>query len=160
MWQKVAGELGIPWRSAESMHWQLGQQEMVARANAPVFQMYPLNRAKTSISAGTLGQESTKRRRSSPGKVECEHELKFGRASISPTAQEILEDHFKRDPYPDQKNVDMLSAATALSAKQVRTWYANARSRKTGASGKCTSYVTPSTKARPLLVLPGPQESC
>ncbi|KAF2118981.1 hypothetical protein BDV96DRAFT_488007, partial [Lophiotrema nucula] len=37
MWQKVAGEMGIPWRSAESMHWQLGEQEMSARANAPVF---------------------------------------------------------------------------------------------------------------------------
>ncbi|KAF2788643.1 hypothetical protein K505DRAFT_366290 [Melanomma pulvis-pyrius CBS 109.77] len=38
MWQKVATEMGIPWRSAESMHWQIGEQEMSARANAPVFQ--------------------------------------------------------------------------------------------------------------------------
>ncbi|KAF2811669.1 uncharacterized protein BDZ99DRAFT_440567, partial [Mytilinidion resinicola] len=37
MWQKVASEMQIPWRSAESMHWQLGEQEMSARANAPVF---------------------------------------------------------------------------------------------------------------------------
>ncbi|KAH8716926.1 hypothetical protein GQ44DRAFT_775685 [Phaeosphaeriaceae sp. PMI808] len=41
MWQKVATEMGIPWRSAESMHWQLGEQEMSARANAPVFQLHP-----------------------------------------------------------------------------------------------------------------------
>lgn len=33
--------MGIPWRSAESMHWQLGEQEMSARANAPVFQLHP-----------------------------------------------------------------------------------------------------------------------
>ena len=41
MWQRVATEMGIPWRSAESMHWQLGEQEMSARANAPVFQPHP-----------------------------------------------------------------------------------------------------------------------
>ncbi|KAF1352960.1 hypothetical protein EJ07DRAFT_168670 [Lizonia empirigonia] len=41
MWQKVATQMGIPWRSAESMHWQLGEQEMSARANAPVFQLHP-----------------------------------------------------------------------------------------------------------------------
>lgn len=33
--------MGIPWRSAESMHWQLGEQEMSSRANAPVFQLHP-----------------------------------------------------------------------------------------------------------------------
>jgi len=38
MWQKVASEMQIPWRSAESMHWQLGKQEMSMRTNAPVFQ--------------------------------------------------------------------------------------------------------------------------
>lgn len=51
MWQKVATEMGIPWRSAESMHWQLGEQEMSARANAPVFQLHP--------SATSLGSPPT-----------------------------------------------------------------------------------------------------
>ncbi|KAL5403719.1 hypothetical protein PMIN04_012762 [Paraphaeosphaeria minitans] len=41
MWQKVATDMGIPWRSAESMHWQLGEEEMSARANTPVFQLHP-----------------------------------------------------------------------------------------------------------------------
>ncbi|PVH90928.1 hypothetical protein DM02DRAFT_472046, partial [Periconia macrospinosa] len=40
MWQKVATEMGLPWRSAESMHWQLGEQEMGKRAKAPVFQLH------------------------------------------------------------------------------------------------------------------------
>ena len=40
--------MGIPWRSAESMHWQLGEQEMSARANAPVFQLHP---SATSLSS-------------------------------------------------------------------------------------------------------------
>ena len=50
MWQKVATEMGIPWRSAESMHWQLGEQEMSARANAPVFQLHP-SAAGTGLSS-------------------------------------------------------------------------------------------------------------
>ncbi|KZM26710.1 uncharacterized protein EKO05_0008792 [Ascochyta rabiei] len=50
MWQKVATEMGIPWRSAESMHWQLGEQEMSARANAPVFQLHPSATSNSSPS--------------------------------------------------------------------------------------------------------------
>ncbi|KAI1561707.1 MYB DNA-binding domain containing protein [Pyrenophora tritici-repentis] len=41
MWQKIATEMSVPWRSAESMHWQLGEQEMSARANGIVFQLHP-----------------------------------------------------------------------------------------------------------------------
>ncbi|KAF2845009.1 hypothetical protein T440DRAFT_511846 [Plenodomus tracheiphilus IPT5] len=33
MWQEAATELGIPWRLAERMHWELGEKEMDARAN-------------------------------------------------------------------------------------------------------------------------------
>lgn len=33
--------MGIPWRSAEWMHWQLGEQEMSARAKATVLQPHP-----------------------------------------------------------------------------------------------------------------------
>jgi hypothetical protein len=42
--------MGIPWRSAESMHWQLGEQEMSARANAPVFQLHPSATSNSSPS--------------------------------------------------------------------------------------------------------------
>lgn len=42
--------MGIPWRSAESMHWQLGEQEMSARANAPVFQLHPSATSSSSPS--------------------------------------------------------------------------------------------------------------
>ncbi|KAF1965720.1 hypothetical protein BU23DRAFT_435760, partial [Bimuria novae-zelandiae CBS 107.79] len=31
MWQEVAKEMGIPWRLAERMHWELGEQAMSAR---------------------------------------------------------------------------------------------------------------------------------
>ncbi|KAI1135892.1 hypothetical protein F5Y05DRAFT_164661 [Hypoxylon sp. FL0543] len=32
MWTKVSEEMGIPWRAAEAMHWQLGEQDMARRA--------------------------------------------------------------------------------------------------------------------------------
>ncbi|KAF2196089.1 hypothetical protein GQ43DRAFT_277981 [Delitschia confertaspora ATCC 74209] len=41
MWNNLATEMNIPWRSAESMHWQLGEPEMNARANTPLFQLHP-----------------------------------------------------------------------------------------------------------------------
>lgn len=53
MWQKVANEMGVPWRSAESMHWQLGEQEISARANVPIFQLHP------SGTSGSMDTEST-----------------------------------------------------------------------------------------------------
>ncbi|KAF3030325.1 hypothetical protein E8E12_000824 [Didymella heteroderae] len=52
MWQKVATEMGIPWRSAESMHWQLGEQEMSARANAVVFQSHSSATSSSSLPQG------------------------------------------------------------------------------------------------------------
>lgn len=43
MWAKVAEELAVPWRAAEAMHWQLGENDMARRAGVVPF----------SLSAGT-----------------------------------------------------------------------------------------------------------
>lgn len=32
MWAEIAGEMAIPWRASEAMHWQLGEAEMARRA--------------------------------------------------------------------------------------------------------------------------------
>ena len=37
MWNPIANELGVPWRAAEAMHWELGKQEMARRANVTPF---------------------------------------------------------------------------------------------------------------------------
>ncbi|TQB67445.1 hypothetical protein MPDQ_005761, partial [Monascus purpureus] len=37
MWTEIAQELAIPWRAAEAMHWELGEQEMARRAGAIPF---------------------------------------------------------------------------------------------------------------------------
>jgi hypothetical protein len=41
MWAKVAEEMAIPWRAAEAMHWQLGEQEMARRAGVVPFSLSP-----------------------------------------------------------------------------------------------------------------------
>lgn len=37
MWQKVAKEVGVPWRAAEAMHWQLGEADIARRVGAEIF---------------------------------------------------------------------------------------------------------------------------
>ncbi|KAI9849412.1 MAG: hypothetical protein M1838_000155 [Thelocarpon superellum] len=39
MWSKIAEEMQIPWRAAEAMHWQLGEQEMARRAGVVPFSL-------------------------------------------------------------------------------------------------------------------------
>jgi hypothetical protein len=37
MWAKISEEMGVPWRAAEAMHWQLGEKEMARRAGVKLF---------------------------------------------------------------------------------------------------------------------------
>ncbi|EDN06863.1 hypothetical protein I7I51_05606 [Histoplasma capsulatum] len=37
MWAKIEEEMAMPWRAAEAMHWQLGEQEMARRAGTVPF---------------------------------------------------------------------------------------------------------------------------
>jgi hypothetical protein len=39
MWSKVAEEMAVPWRAAEAMHWQLGEQDMARRAGVTPFSL-------------------------------------------------------------------------------------------------------------------------
>ena len=39
MWTPLAVELGVPWRAAEFIHWQLGETEMARRAGVVPFSM-------------------------------------------------------------------------------------------------------------------------
>jgi hypothetical protein len=39
MWSKIAEEMGIPWRAAEAMHWQIGEKEMARRAGVAAFSL-------------------------------------------------------------------------------------------------------------------------
>ena len=52
MWAKVAEDLGVPWRAAEAMHWQLGEHDMARRAGVVPFSMAPGGYAPTTSTAG------------------------------------------------------------------------------------------------------------
>lgn len=39
MWSKVAEEMAVPWRAAEAMHWQLGENDMARRAGVVPFSL-------------------------------------------------------------------------------------------------------------------------
>ncbi|GAQ11054.1 hypothetical protein ALT_8375 [Aspergillus lentulus] len=67
MWSKVAEEMAIPWRAAEAMHWQLGEQEMARRAGVVPFSLSSsaidppatrVRRASTSLSRPRKGSAS------------------------------------------------------------------------------------------------------
>ena len=57
MWKPVAAELGIPWRTAEGMHWIIGEQEMARRANVHPFST-TLQPSPSSTNNGTLSHQT------------------------------------------------------------------------------------------------------
>jgi hypothetical protein len=61
MWEMVASELGLPWRAVEAMHWQMGAEDMAARANERVFQPQSSSstRAPRSPPSGSSGGETS-----------------------------------------------------------------------------------------------------
>lgn len=64
MWSQVAKEMGIPWRAAESMHWQLGEQEMARRAG-----VVPFSLSSVALDAPPK-KRSPSRRSPSPGALD------------------------------------------------------------------------------------------
>lgn len=56
MWKPVATELGIPWRTAEGMHWIIGEQEMARRANVHPFSATLQPSSSTSINTNAPTQ--------------------------------------------------------------------------------------------------------
>lgn len=76
-------------------------------------------------------QTPLKRKSSVCGSLESKKNAKTRRATISPSAKDLFEYHFSIDPYPDKDTKDKIAAMTGLSVKSVKTWFANARSRKT-----------------------------
>lgn len=50
MWAKVAEEMGVPWRAAEAMHWQLGEVDMARRAG-----VVPFSLSSATVDSSTHG---------------------------------------------------------------------------------------------------------
>ncbi|GLA23698.1 hypothetical protein AnigIFM63604_003996 [Aspergillus niger] len=91
MWSKVAEEMAIPWRAAEAMHWQLGEQEMARRAGVVPFSLSSTaidppaprtRRASTSLSRPRKG--STSRPIPPPPQLPSVEELTAGVPAFAP----------------------------------------------------------------------------
>lgn len=54
MWGPLAAELGIPWRAAEAMHWQLGEVNMAHRAGVVPFSLAAVSQTATLPPANPL----------------------------------------------------------------------------------------------------------
>lgn len=67
MWAGVARDLGVPWRTAEAMHWILGEQEMARRAGVTPFAMAGAPVSDPSLSGGGLLGNPTSPRGSERG---------------------------------------------------------------------------------------------
>lgn len=55
MWSKIAEEMAIPWRTAEAMHWMIGEPDMAKRAGVTPFSLNPssdYSRRITELTAG------------------------------------------------------------------------------------------------------------
>lgn len=50
MWAKIAAEMEIPWRAAEAMHWQMGENEMARRAGVTPFTLTNTSTNSTATS--------------------------------------------------------------------------------------------------------------
>ena len=53
MWAPLAAELGIPWRAAEAMHWQLGETDMARRAGVVPFSFAAVSGPPSSMGFDT-----------------------------------------------------------------------------------------------------------
>lgn len=74
MWQVIAGEMGIPWRAAEAMHWQLGEKDMAHRAG-----VVPFSLSSVAIEAPKKRGVAGRRKSASPASTT--------QGSASPTMQ-------------------------------------------------------------------------
>ncbi|KAH0547999.1 hypothetical protein GP486_008259 [Trichoglossum hirsutum] len=67
MWSKIAEEMAIPWRAAEAMHWQLGEQDMARRAGVVPFSLSsvaldaPVKGRRTASNNSRAKKDSTPR---------------------------------------------------------------------------------------------------
>lgn len=90
MWSKVAEEMAIPWRAAEAMHWQLGEQEMARRAGVVPFSLSsaavdpPTTRTRRASSSISRSRKSSVSRPLPPPQLPSVEELTAGVPAYAP----------------------------------------------------------------------------
>ncbi|KAL9108592.1 MAG: hypothetical protein Q9227_006678 [Pyrenula ochraceoflavens] len=139
MWSKIAEELSVSWRTAEAMHWKLGEAEMARRAT-----IVPFAVEKKGF-ASSLSNQSKGNGRSG------------GRFYLTVKQQGVLRTWLKNhlhDPYPSPLMKSELARQTSLTVRQVEIWFANARKRSQKEQSQIKSStpndVSPHQKGSPL----------
>jgi len=90
MWSKVAEEMAIPWRAAEAMHWQLGEQEMARRAGVVPFSLSsaaidpPPTRTRRASSSLSRSRKGSVSRQIPPPQLPSVEELTAGVPAYAP----------------------------------------------------------------------------
>ncbi|TQS37284.1 hypothetical protein Golomagni_02250, partial [Golovinomyces magnicellulatus] len=67
MWAKVAEEMAVPWRAAEAMHWQLGENDMARRAGVIPFS---LSSVSSDLASNSSSQKTPPNRSRSLSQVQ------------------------------------------------------------------------------------------
>lgn len=76
MWSRIAEEMAIPWRAAEAMHWQMGEQDMARRAGVTPFSLTSAATATTHPQPRShMRQNSVSRLRRSSNPNPISHQL-------------------------------------------------------------------------------------
>lgn len=52
MWKDIAEHMNVPWRTAEAVHWQMGEDEMARRAGERAFKLVTKERSPNSCHLG------------------------------------------------------------------------------------------------------------
>ncbi|PKY02412.1 hypothetical protein P168DRAFT_239165 [Aspergillus campestris IBT 28561] len=113
MWSKVAEEMAIPWRAAEAMHWQLGEQEMARRAGVVPFSLSstaidpPAPRTRRASTSLSRPRKPSVSRAIHPPQLPSVEELTAGVPAYAPTPPPFA---FPRDPYRVGRPLDMASS--------------------------------------------------
>lgn len=87
------------------------------------------NQASFSLQTEALQQTSERIRDSRPPGT-GKNNPKFHRTKISSSVRLVLEEHFNNDPYPTDGELALLSGKVGLTARSIKNWFSNTRSRK------------------------------
>ncbi|MCJ1384944.1 hypothetical protein MMC17_008062 [Xylographa soralifera] len=102
MWTPLAKELGVPWRSAEYIHWQLGEAEMARRAGVVPFAMVSTagSSSQPSVAMLPVGAGATSSFSEDPRSGP--RHLRAGTASSSQSPVVMLPAGVGGTPYPSE----------------------------------------------------------
>jgi hypothetical protein len=114
MWDMIAKEMELPWRAVESMHWQMGQEDLAGRANVPVFQPHIATSSSGTLKQGTASSSNKRKISKSPPTVGSDSS--HGRGTPSSALARTRRRHSgpQHNSSPSRKRTDSKTDKTGL----------------------------------------------